>query len=57
MISAGETFKGLSSSVIISSDIKLWETDCEFEDIGQIPDIKMVTGKDASWSETLQQSS
>ena len=41
-------FKGLSSSVIIISDIELWETDCEFEIIGQIPDIKMVTGKDAS---------
>lgn len=48
MISAGGMFKGLSSSVIISSDIKLWKTDCEFEDIGQIPDIKMVIGKDAS---------
>jgi len=48
MISAWGMFKGLSSSVIISSDIKLWKTDCEFEDIGQIPDIKMVIGKDAS---------
>ena len=41
-------FKGLSSSVIISLDIKLQETDCEFEDTGQIPDIKMVAGTDVS---------
>lgn len=41
----GIYFKGLSSSVIISSNIKLQETDYEFERIGQIPYPEIVAGK------------
>ena len=40
--------KGLSSSVIISSNIKLQETDYEYGHIGQIPDTEIVAGKDVS---------
>lgn len=38
----GIYFKGLSSEVIISLDMKLQETDYEFGHIGQIPDIEIV---------------
>lgn len=41
----GIYFKGLSSSVIISSNIKLQETDYEYGHIGQIPDTEIVAGK------------
>lgn len=44
----GICFKGLSSSVIISSIINLQETDYKFEHIGGIPDIERMTGKNVS---------
>lgn len=44
----GICFKGLSSSVIISSVINLQKTGYEFEHIGWIPDIERMTEKNVS---------